>query len=674
MTEGEIHRFIDVVVEAPIDHSLTYKVPAALLGKVQIACRVRVPLGRRRVVGYVIAQVAAPPPKVLNPREIYEVIDSQPILGPDLMEFTHWMSTYYCAPWGEVIKRAVLRKIKPLPALGESRLSPAESAKTILSPVTLTSAQQQAVTLISDRLARHEFHPFLLHGITGSGKTEVYLRVIEEGLARGRGAIVLVPEISMTPQILQRFSERFGERIAVLHSGLKAAERLAEWEKIRSGRCDVVIGARSALFAPVTNLGVVVVDEEHDPSYKQEETPRYHGRDSALMRAKLAQAVAILGSATPSLESFYNAELGRYTYLSLPERVEDRRLPQVRIVDLRQRENTEGSILSTPLREAVQARLERREQTLLFLNRRGFATYIQCLDCGTVLLCPNCQVSLVYHAARAVLSCHYCGFQRQAPEHCPECQGIKISYRGLGTQRVEREVARLFPQAQVARLDRDTSRKKGEIPRILSRLAAGEIDILIGTQMITKGHDYPGITLVGVILADSALHLPDFRASEHNFQILTQVAGRAGRGDISGEVIIQTYHPETHSIACAANHDYEQFCRRELSLRQRLGYPPYRRILLLKIEGHNAEKVEKAARGFAEVLRKESGRKKGIDILGPAPGTIPRLKNRYRWHLLMRGESAQGLQETLRGAISSYSDGWGGTVRLIVDVDPVDFV
>lgn len=670
----EGNRLVNVVVEAPIDHPLTYCVPAAFSGQVQPGSQVRVPLGRRTCVGYVVSAVASFAPEVRTPREILAVLDGDPVLSPQLLDLTRWMANYYCVSWGEVLKSAVPKGLKRPPKPPEAEVSRSLPANNSLSRLTLMPSQEQAVARVMERLSRREFHTFLLHGITGSGKTEVYLRVIEEGLAQGRGAIVLVPEISMTPQLLERFSARFGPRIAVLHSRLGAGERLRQWRKIRSGECPVAIGARSALFAPVENPGIVIVDEEHDPSYKQEESPRYHGRDTALMRAKLAGAVAILGSATPSLESFYNAERGRYTYLSLPERVEDRSLPRIRIIDLRRRTAAEDSVLSLPLRAEIASRLERREQTLLFLNRRGFSTYVLCLECGHALLCPNCEVTLVYHAQRALLRCHYCGFSRRAPERCPACQGIRLSYRGLGTQRLEREVGRLFPGARLARLDRDATEKKGEVSRILSRLAAGEIDILVGTQMITKGHDYPRITLVGVVSADSALHVPDFRAGEHAFQILTQVAGRAGRGDVAGEVIIQTYHPENHSVVCAANHDYEQFCRRELSLRRRLFYPPFSRITLLRLEGQNPGRVEGTARRLGDALRRAGSRDNGVEVLGPAPGSVPRVRNRFRWHLILRGERAQGIREVLRGVLASFPEKLGGAVRLIVDVDPVNFL
>ena len=536
------------------------------------------------------------------------------------------------------------------------------------SPRQLTPAQAEAVALVQAALSERRFLPVLLHGVTGSGKTEVYLQAIETALRQGRQALVLVPEIALTPLTVRRFLARFGGRVAVLHSGLKGGERYDAWRRIRRGEADIVVGARSAVFAPLPRLGVVVVDEEHDPSYKQEEGPRYHGRDVAIMRAKLLQAPVILGSATPSLESFERAQAGRYRLVRLPQRIEARPLPRVDIVDLRRVEGGER-LLSPPLVAALNVCLARGEQALLFLNRRGFSTLLLCEECGAAAGCPRCSVSLTYHAGRGRLLCHTCDFERRAPERCPQCQGSRLRYLGFGTQQLEAAVRERFPRARVARMDRDAAQNWQAAARIIESLERGEIDILVGTQMIGKGHDVPNVTLVGVVSADMALHLPDFRAGERTFALLTQVVGRAGRGERPGLAVIQTFNPEHYILRAVQAQDYAALWEAESPLRREHGLPPFARAVLAVLSSPEASAVEQAAGEFARLLR-ETGIRAGA-VSGPAPAPLYRVRGRHRWHLLAHGRDAATLHAKVREAAHRLQRSpLGRGVRVELNVDP----
>ncbi len=534
----------------------------------------------------------------------------------------------------------------------------------------LTPDQEKVLEEILRGIRSRRYAPFLLYGVTGSGKTEVYLRAIEEILHQEREVIVLVPEISLTPQILSRFRDRFGGRLALLHSGLSKRERYDQWRKIWKGEVKIVLGARSAIFAPFKKLGMIIVDEEHDPSYKQEEKLKYHARDLAVVRAKEANAVLLLGSATPSLESFYNAERGKYRLLQLPERMEKKPLPKVEIIDMRR----ERTLLSEKLRAALEKNLERRSQSLLFLNRRGFSNFILCQDCGFTFKCPNCSVTLTYHLRERSLQCHYCDFRRMAPRECPECQSLFLQGMGMGTERLEEEIKTLFPQASVGRMDRDTTSRRRSHQRILKRVETGEIEILVGTQMVVKGHDFPNITFVGVVSADMSLHFPDFRSSERTFQLLTQVAGRAGRGEVSGEVLIQTYNPEHYSIQRAKEHDFLGFYKEEIQFRKALGYPPFSRLINFRVTGNNEKNTERVAREmgrFSEQLLNK-GYGKEIDLLGPSPAPFEKMKGKFRWQMIIKGKSSKLLHQfarELREPLESYVKGKG--VQLDIDVDPI---
>jgi primosomal protein N' (replication factor Y) len=532
-----------------------------------------------------------------------------------------------------------------------------------------TPPQSEAVALVQAAISEGQFLPVLLHGVTGSGKTEVYLQAIEIALAQGRQALVLVPEITLTPLAVRRFLARFGSRVAVLHSGLRGGERYDAWRRIRRGEADIVVGARSAVFAPLPRLGIVVVDEEHDPSYKQDETPRYHGRDVAIMRAKLLHAPVILGSATPSLESFERARAGRYRLAELPQRIESRPLPRVRVVDLR-RLRGEDRLLSPPLCAAVRECLERGEQALLFLNRRGFSTVLLCEECGAAAGCPHCSVSLTYHSGRGRLCCHTCDFERRPPERCPQCQGSRLRYLGFGTQQLEAAVRERFPRARVARMDRDTARTWQAAARILEDLERGAIDVLVGTQMIGKGHDVPNVTLVGVVSADIALHLPDFRAGERAFALLTQVAGRAGRGDRPGLALIQTYNPDHYILRAVQAQDYAALWEAESQLRREQGLPPFTRAVLAVVSSPEEAAVERAAIELATLLHGQGIR--GSDVSGPAPAPLFKVRGRHRWHLLIRGRDGRTLHAKVQEAatrLRTLRPARG--VRVDLDVDPV---
>jgi primosomal protein N' (replication factor Y) len=537
----------------------------------------------------------------------------------------------------------------------------------------------ETATIDASRIKHRASRTFLLHGVTGSGKTEVYLQALAHALEQGKGAIVLVPEISLTPQTVERFKARFSSGslqtlVAVLHSHLSAGERHDEWHKIRQGRARIAIGARSAIFAPVEPLGLIVVDEEHEHSYKQEEAPRYHARDVAIVRGQMEGAVVVLGSATPSLESYYNCGKGKYTLLKLPERADDKKMPVVRIVDMRQnvRPGKAVSIFSPQLKEAIARRVEQKEQVILFLNRRGYSTSLQCPLCGYVAECPNCSVSLTYHRQEQKLCCHICAHVAPVPTVCPneKCRNPAIRYAGVGTQKVEATLAKLFPQARTVRMDSDVLKRKEDYRRILGDFRVGKIDILVGTQMIAKGLHFPNVTLVGIIYADLALHQPDFRAGERTFQLLTQVAGRAGRGDIEGEVFVQAFTPFHPAIQFARRHDFEGFYEQEMEFREQLKYPPVGRIALLTLKGRNEEKVKFSADYLKHELDKAVGKTKDLVIMGPSPAPLVKAETYYRYQIMLRAQRMAALSQRLALLIQSLK--LPEDVTLAVDIDPVD--
>lgn len=549
------------------------------------------------------------------------------------------------------------------------------SAATQVSP----SGSAPGGGVAGDKAGPEDKKVFLLHGVTGSGKTEVYLQAIAHALEHGKGAIVLVPEISLTPQTVERFKARFSSGplrtlVAVLHSHLSGGERHDEWHKIRQGRARIVIGARSAIFAPVDPLGLVIVDEEHEHSYKQEESPRYHARDVAVVRGQMENAVVVLGSATPCMESFNNVQRGKYALLEMPTRADHKKMPVVRVVDMRQEAIKQKGppIFSNQLKEAILQRLEKREQVMLFLNRRGYSTSLQCPKCGYVAGCPNCSVSLTYHRHSQKLCCHICGHEEKAPTVCPEpkCKDPGIRYSGLGTEKVEDILTKLFPQARVKRMDSDVLKRKEDYRRILGDFKTGKIDILVGTQMIAKGLHFENVTLVGVIHADLSLHQPDFRAAERTFQLLTQVAGRAGRGDVEGEVFVQAFTPFHPSIQYARRHDFAGFYEQEIEFREQLRYPPFSRIALLTLKGRNEDKVKLSADHVRKEVEKETGALKDLIIAGPAPAPLLKAETFYRYQIMLRTRAMSKLSQALARLAEGLS--LPEDVSLTIDIDPVN--
>lgn len=541
-----------------------------------------------------------------------------------------------------------------------------------LPPTTLTPDQLGVLEGLTEQLNPSPSNPgvALLRGVTGSGKTVIYIRLIQAAIEAGRTALVLVPEIGLTPQTVARFRAVFGDRIAVLHSGLSSGERHDAWRALRDGRKNVAIGTRSAVFAPLPDLGVIVIDEEHDGSYKQSDTPRYHARAVAAMRARTEGALLVLGSATPSLESWHNALDGRYRLYELENRATRHQLPHVRLIDQRNRKAESGvSVLSDGLRTAIEERLRENRQTLLLLNRRGYATVQQCTACGWVAMCPACSVSLTWHRRRARLVCHHCSWEEEVPGQCPECADKELTFGGVGTEQVERILSESFPTARIARMDVDTTGGKWAHGRILRRVREREVDILLGTQMIAKGLDLPGVTLVGVIDADVGLNLPDFRAAERTFQLLSQVAGRAGRGTDVGEVLIQTLRPEHPALRHTLTHDYVSFATAEIVDRMAPGYPPHRRIANLVVSGRDETSVADAAEELSDWLNSTIGTDElGVSVVGPAPCPIDRIRGRWRWHMLLKADTASTLGSLLRYA--ARHSPIGGSCRLEIDRDP----
>jgi primosomal protein N' (replication factor Y) (superfamily II helicase) len=537
-------------------------------------------------------------------------------------------------------------------------------------PRTLNPHQLEAYQQIEAMLRVGQFHTFLLEGVTGSGKTEVYLKSIDATIALGRSALLLVPEIALTPAVAGQFFRRFGDRVAILHSAFHDAERAEQWRRIRSGLATVVVGTRSGVFAPVQNLGLVVIDEEHDASYKQAETPRYNGRDVAIVRAREAGAVVVLGSATPSLESRYNADRGKYTLIKLPERIEQRPMPDVEVIDMRQEflETRKLATFSRRLVETIDERLKSHEQTMLLLNRRGFSSFVACRACGERLECVNCAVTLTYHRRDRRMLCHYCNYAAKVPSVCPKCGSEYLNFIGTGSEKVEEELHRDFPEARIARMDRDTVSGKRHFESILHGFRDGNFDILVGTQMIAKGHDIPNVTLVGIVSADVGLGLPDFRAAERTFQLLTQAAGRAGRGNLPGIVLIQTINPEHYAVRFASEQNYDGFYQKEIQFRKLMRYPPFAALANVLVR---SQKQEDALAMSAELGRLLDPAPEGIKVLGPAEAPVPKLKSEFRYQLLLKAADRRVLNETLRDLQRFAREQKWPATALVIDVDPL---
>ena len=675
MTAGEdAETLVGVAVPVPIRRTFTYRVLSAQRDGIVLGARVRVPFGRRSVKGTVVLWPAPVPDPGVEVKDVEAALPDSPALDAHLLELTRFIADYYLCSWGEAIEAALppdprARQRPPRTAVPAIPAAPAVPFRE-LSP---TPAQTAVLQKLLPAVAARSFAPFLLWGATGSGKTEVYLLAAAAALAAGRSVLYLVPEIGLTPLLVSRIEARFPGQVALLHSAVPPRVRRAAWEEIRRGTKRFVVGARSAVFAPLSDLGLVIVDEEHDPSYKQEDAPRYNGRDVAVVRARLASAPVVLGSATPSLESFHHARQGRYALLALGGRVEDRPMPEVQLVDMREEFRRAGDVtpLSKDLASALVACLERGEQALILRNRRGWAAAILCPACGQRLTCGQCSLALTWHKKERKLRCHACGGRQPLPGACPACGGADLRELGEGTERIEDEIAKVVPSARIQRMDRDTVRGRGAHESILRRFDDGEIDILVGTQMIAKGHDFPRVTLVGVLGADHALGLPDFRAGERAFQLLTQVAGRAGRGERKGRVIAQAFDPGHPVLLHAAKQDYEAFYDAEIRYRRALRYPPLAALVqIIVAEAREAQAWRIANDVGAALTAASAGR---LTITGPGPAPIERLRGMYRMQLLVRSAGRRRLVETVAAALLPFET-TSARRSIHVDVDPVSLL
>ena len=712
--------FAEVVVDTNIRRgaqTYTYSIPSGL--EVAPGQRVVVPFGSRQLEGVVFRLTDEP---VADVRPLLRA--AEPLLLPHQLELARWIAEHYAAPIKDAVAlflpptlatprlrriarlargvdlRTSIKELTRAPRqlatfealllapLGiDARALPSEDGlrglvqrglAEVLSevdeppplvpetaqilPLRLTEAQREALDAIThdSRLTTNESRVFMLHGVTGSGKTEVYLQAIADALERGQRAMLLVPEISLTPQTIARCASRFPGRVAVLHSALTPRQRYGEWRRIGQGSVDVVIGPRSALFAPLRDLGLIVIDEEHDWTYKQEQSPRYHARETAIKLASLVGAKVILGTATPDLGSYHRAQKGIFTLLTLPERIVGPSMPPVRIVDMRQElQAGNRSIFSRDLQQELRAALLRKEQSILFLNRRGANTFVMCRECGFVLQCQDCLLPFTFHAVGNRLMCHNCGRAARPPEHCPDCASMRIRYFGLGTQRVAEEIEALLPQARVLRWDRDTARTREDHENVVDAMREHRADVLVGTQMVAKGHDLPLVTLVGVISADAMLQLPDFRSAERTFQLLTQVAGRAGRGPAGGSVLIQTYNPQHPTLAMASRHDFHAFFRTEIQFRKRMSYPPFSHVVKFVYSHASAEKCQREARElFGQLAERVAGLDPPIHLTGPLPPYLEKSHGKFRWQILARGRDVRSI------LLSDLPAGW------TIDVDP----
>ncbi len=748
-TAPEPFSCLDVAVSAPVKETFLYAVPESLKSLVHIGSRVRVPLGRRRVTGYVVKTVLEKPGRDL--KEIEDLLDPSRLFHRQMVPFFEWLADYYHHPLGMVIHSSLpgdrfksarltkkgktfldgrlfdsdeirvlrwicnnpgkklpwpMKKIHPLQEKGwirvENRLKRARK-KGILArhmtsvrkepekpgamppagPHPLNPYQRKALVQINNRLDQGTFGSFLLYGVTGSGKTEVYNRAVEHVVQSGRQAILMAPEILLAGYLEGVFRARLGERMALYHSGLSKSERRYQWSRMVAGEVDLVIGARSALFAPLPRLGLVIVDEEHDTAYVQSghAGPPYCARDAAVVRARLESAVVVLGSGTPSVQSFQNAKTERYQLLSMPERVEQRPMPGMEIVDMRNAKDASGKepMISPTLQKALREALDGGNQSILFLNRRGFHQIFLCRSCGQALRCPNCDVSLTFHLNLNRLVCHYCGFTSPPGVSCKACGGHSLKPFGFGTEKMEVELNALFPDARISRMDTDSTRKKGAASNILKEFASEKTQILVGTQMITKGYDFPKVTLVGVVAADLSLGFPDFRAGERTFQLLSQVAGRAGRGNHKGRVIIQTFNPQHYVIQTAVKHDFNLFFKKEKHLREKLQYPPFSNLACLKLQGNDPTKTGATVRELGlrlkEMLKNWPTRGKEIQLLGPVAAPMARLKKKFRWQLLIKCQSGSLLKHFLQEAEKVFDQMPGkNRVQFLVDVDPYDML
>jgi len=667
--ETALRPIAQVAVEARVGSQtglFDYAVPEALAGLIEVGHRVRVPFGKRTVTGFVYALDQGP--TVLELKPIEALLDAEPVLPSPLVELAGFVAAHYLVPLDEVIRaivpprvRAVVRR--SVKRRRQSRILQKAAAVSLPGAIVLEAAQEAVRERIAISLARQESDVFLLHGVTGSGKTEVYLALLEQVLASGGQGLVLVPEIALTPQTVGRFAARFPGRLAVLHSALTEAERAAEWWRIRRGEADIVIGPRAAVFAPLPRLRLIAIDEEESSAFKQDRIPRYHAPTVARWLAERTRSVLVLGSATPSVATYAAALAGREHLLELPHRAQGRSLPPVTIVDMRAEIAAQHfSPLSRALQAAIGGSLTRREQSILFLNRRGLATFVLCRDCGQARECPHCSVTLVYHASLGRLQCHYCGSTEPLPRRCPACGSRYIKSFGVGTERIEQEVRGLFPAARVLRLDRDVMKTPDAADLVFDQMRSGAADVLVGTQLVAKGLDLPNVTTVGVVNADTSLHFPDYRSSERTFSLLTQVAGRAGRGSAASQVFIQTYTPDHPAVRHARYHDYRGFFREELEVRRAYRFPPFAELIVATYGHRDEARAERVAKAAAEHLSATIALLNlgDIEVLGPSPAFVYRLKDEFRFEVTLKGSDLHRVADGLpRGR------GWS------LDVDPM---
>ncbi|MDP3702770.1 MAG: primosomal protein N' [Candidatus Omnitrophota bacterium] len=674
----------EVAFNIPLERTFHYLIPSTLRDAVVPGVRVKAPFGPKERQGFVVRVLPKSPLKEL--KSIRRTVDPRPVIAGERWELAAWLSsTYYCS-LGEALAAMVPTALR----LTAQPHAPAPDAHSEPAHLELSAAQRRAFELIASALKSPQSKTLVLHGVTGSGKTELYLQAIDLVLRQGRGAICLVPEISLTLQTIDRFRERFGDQVALWHSRLTATQRAQAWVRLERGEARIVVGARSAVFAPVTHLGLVILDEEHESTYKQEDTPRYHAREVAAARATLTGATVLLGSATPSVESYYAAAKGSGRLVTLPERVAGRSLPKVEIIDMREELSRRHRMapLSDRLQRLIQEAVDQEEQVMLLLNRRGFSRIVQCPTCGTVVRCSRCSVPLIFHAARGELICHYCNFHQPPAELCGQCRKGYLRFRGTGTERVESELHRLFPTQSIARMDADTTKRRESHRELYEAFKARQVIMLVGTQMIAKGLDFPEVTLVGVVSADTALNLPDFRAGERTFDLLTQVAGRAGRGARPGRVLIQTYYPTHYAIEAAQHHDYQRFYAEEIRMRRRLALPPFCHLIELTLHASSRPRADDAAQALAAGLKRAAARpatrgtssparmvparaagRQRIILLGPAPHRIPRVRRTYRVCLVLKGRAAEPMVGILRQVLQPGRRFQG--LPVTVDVDPL---
>jgi primosomal protein N' (replication factor Y) (superfamily II helicase) len=740
--------FVEAVLPVPLRRAFTYRIPEEMQSVIKTGARLKLSFGRRDLVGYAVELHTQLPPEIdideSKIKSVIEVMDSEPLITPEILKLTQWTADYYASFWGEMLKaslpaglnsekvrskrRKAVRLLSTVPEDNDQPLTDQqgwiiellsanggtmlftdviEQADVGASPIntlarrgmveifvqdvrrdplagaefpdrnglTLTEGQQAALDEITSALKKNAFKSFLLHGVTGSGKTEVYIRAMQTALETGRSALMLVPEIALTPVFSRRLRTTFGSDVAILHSGLSAGERFDEWMRIRRGDARIAIGTRSAVFAPLENLGLIIVDEEHDTSYRQHESPFYHARDVAVMRAHFADAVVVLGSATPAMESFYNSQTGKYSYLHLPDRFGDTGLADAKLIDMRAVFKRAGKDvpLSPELLDSIQKTHEKGEQVIILLNRRGFSQFVLCRTCGETMKCRNCDITLTFHRGENKLVCHYCNYREKVPKVCTLCQSEYLYFVGEGTENIADQLEKKFPSMRIARVDRDTMSHKGEIDDVLLKFASGGLDMLVGTQMIAKGHDFPNVTLVGVISVDIGLGLPDLRSAERTFQLITQVAGRSGRGKKAGQVLIQTYYPEHYALRHAREQNYDAFYKEEIKFRERLAYPPFVVLASMMIKHRDLAYASKNA----NLLRRSldaANVERNVRILGPAPASLSRLKNEYRLQIIIKSVSRKALRQTLDIALADAEHNNCDIRFVYVEIDPVNLM